>query len=80
MILFLKRLFCRHEKWHRIGLRLAKYDKDVNEFFDILEAGVDMFTREDFINLSDAISEGKDLTPFIPLMEWIRERMKEVEY
>jgi len=39
-----------------------------------------MFTREDFINLSDAISEGKDLTPFIPLMEWIRERMKEVEY
>lgn len=37
-------------------------------------------TREDFINLSIAALDGKDLTPFIPLMEWLKERMKEVEY
>lgn len=37
-------------------------------------------SREEFMKLSDAILEGKDLTPFIPFMEWIRERMKEVKY
>lgn len=38
------------------------------------------FTREDFINLSIAALDGKDLTHFIPLMEWLKERMEEVKY
>ncbi len=37
-------------------------------------------TLDRFFAYTDAILKGEDLTEFSEVVEWIRERMKEVEY